>query len=166
MRTLLLLVLVAAFLPAAPPSAADIGSLDGILAALYDVISGDAGQERDWERFQGLFAPQARLIPIRRNAEGASLVPMTPAEFAERARKNTRTQGFYEQEFSRKTDQFGGLIHVFSTYRAKRGLTDKEPFARGINSIQAFHDGKRYWIVTVFWEQESKDRPLPQQYLK
>ena len=60
---------------------------------------------------------------------------------------------------------FGNMAHVFSTYESFRSKTDKTPFMRGINSIQLFHDGKRWWIINVFWKQESDDQPIPKKYL-
>ena len=36
--------------PAADP--ADVASIDAIITAVYDVISGDAGVARDWDRFR------------------------------------------------------------------------------------------------------------------
>ncbi len=57
--------------PAAPaPNPADVASVDAIVAALYDVISGPAGQARDWDRFRSLFHPSARLIPAGKNRQG------------------------------------------------------------------------------------------------
>ena len=37
---------------------------------------------------------------------------------------------------------------------------------RGINSIELFWDGKRWWIVTIFWQGEGPDNPLPEKYLR
>ncbi len=56
----------------APPTAdpADVESIDAIMTAVYDVISGEAGEARDWDRFMSLFIPEARLIPSGRNQEG------------------------------------------------------------------------------------------------
>ena len=48
----------------------DVESVDAIVAAVYDVISGPAGQERDWDRMRSLFVPGARLIPTFRDSTG------------------------------------------------------------------------------------------------
>jgi hypothetical protein len=74
--------------------------------------------------------------------------------------------GFFEAEVSRKTDQFGGVAQVFSTYESRKTLADEKPFMRGINSIQLWHDGKRWWILTVFWQPETPQLPIPEKYLK
>jgi len=36
---------------------------------------------------------------------------------------------------------------------------------RGINSIQLFYDGSRWWIVSIYWQQESPEYPIPEKYL-
>ena len=63
----------AARTPSAPPPVeaavpADVASPEAIVAALYQVISGDAGVARDWDRFRPLFHPTARLMPSGLNA--------------------------------------------------------------------------------------------------
>lgn len=145
----------------------DVSTLDGIIETLYAVISGPAGEARDWDRFHTLFIPEgARLVPSGRGPEGqASYQVWTPAEYAERAGPQLESGGFFEREIGRVTERFGNVVHVFSAYDSKRTLDDPEPFARGINSIQLFHDGSRYWIVTIFWDSERPDNLLPARYL-
>jgi len=46
-----------------PADAKDVATMEGILAALYEVISGPAGQRRNWDRMRTLFIPEAKLIP-------------------------------------------------------------------------------------------------------
>ena len=41
----------------------DVQSIESIMSALIDVISGSAKEERDWERFRYLFSEDAKLIP-------------------------------------------------------------------------------------------------------
>jgi hypothetical protein len=36
---------------------------------------------------------------------------------------------------------------------------------RGINSFQLFNDGKRWWILSVYWQHESAEYAIPQKYL-
>ena len=74
--------------------------------------------------------------------------------------------GFYEKEIARRTEQFGNIAHVWSIYESRHNEDDPEPFMRGINSIQLFNDGKRWWIVNIYWQQESAENPVPEKYLK
>lgn len=156
--------------PAAADGAdpADVATIDAIMAAVYDVISGDAGVKRDWKRFHSLFHPDARLIPTGRNPEtgryGALVI--TPDGYIERSGPLLEKNGFHEREIARKTDVYGNIAQVFSTYAAYRRADDKEPFMRGINSFQLLYDGNRWWVLTIFWQAESKDNPVPNKYLK
>lgn len=150
--------------PAANP--ADVATLDAIIAALYDVISGPAGK-RNWDRFRSLFAPGARLVAngVRPTGEVASRV-MTPEDYAQRSGAFFESNGFFEREAARHTDAFGNIAQVFSTYESLHAKDDAKPFQRGINSIQLMNDGKRWWIVTIFWQAEDEKNPIPVKYLK
>jgi hypothetical protein len=150
--------------PAANP--ADVASMDSIIAALYDVISGPAGKKRDWDRMRSLFIPGARLIPTgkRQSGEIVSRV-LTVEDYIKGSAKALEEGGFFEKEIARRTELYGNIAHVFSTYDSRRKSDDAKPFARGINSIQLMNDGKRWWIVTVFWQAEGPDNPLPEKYL-
>jgi hypothetical protein len=147
-------------------SPADVQSVDAILAALYDVISGPASQPRDWNRFRSLFVPDARLIPVRRSktGNGADVVPYTPEQYQERATPLFAQDGFFERGIHNTTESFGDIAQVFSTYES-RHTKDGAPFQRGINSIQLLKDGNRYWVVTILWDGESPTNPIPAKYL-
>jgi hypothetical protein len=152
----------------APPSekyAADVASADAIVAALYDVISGPAGQARDWDRFRNLFAPGARLIPAAPRRDGSAPVALSPDDYVQRVSDRFMKDGFFEREVSKRSDRFGTVAHVFSTYESRRARDDEKPMARGINSIQLMNHADRWWIVTVMWDQEREGNDIPAQYL-
>ncbi len=147
---------------------ADVSSIDSIMKAVYEVISGDAGAKRDWDRFRTLFYKDARLIPTGKNPQTGVVGARasTPDEYVEKNSPFFEKNGFFEKEISRKTDVFGNIAQVFSTYAAYKKSDDKEPFLRGINSFQLLYDGKRWWVMTIYWQAESKDDPIPAEYLK
>ncbi len=144
---------------------ADVQSVDAILGALYEVISGPAGQPRDWNRFRSLFIPDARLIPTHhsKTGPGADVLPLTVEQYQERATP-LLAAGFFERGIHNTTESFGDVVHVFSTYESRKSK-DGKPFQRGINSIQLLKDGNRYWVVTVFWDAETPTNPIPAKYL-
>jgi len=151
----------AAAAPAARPE--DVASIDAILAALYDVISGPAGQARDWDRFRSLFLPGAgRLVTVGKDPQTGARrqVTMDPRGYAERVGPRLERDGFFEREVGRREDRFGNIVHVFSAYESLHTLSDPQPFMRGVNSIQLYHDGTRWWIVTVFWDSTEAQRDL------
>jgi len=149
------------------PIASDFGSIDAIIAAAYDVISGPAGKKRDWDRERSLFYPGARLIPTAKPGRNDALMPqiLDVDGFIARAEPLFEKHGFYEKEIARRTEQFGRIVHVWSTYESRHDPSDAEPFMRGINSIQLFNDGRRWWIVSIYWQHESALHPLPDRYV-
>ncbi len=155
----------AAATPAANPS--DVASIDAILTALYDVISGPAGQKRNWDRMRSLFVPGARLMPTGRRPDGTrSMQVWTVDQYIERVGPQLEERGFFERELARRTERFGNIVHAFSTYDSKRLASDAQPFARGINSIQLWNDGQRWWVVSIFWEGERPDNQIPERYMQ
>ena len=169
----------------------DVASIDAIITAAYDVISGPAGKKRDWHRERSLFIPGARLIPTAKTAGdpppqgfGAvgkdvdfaagrvrptgGLAPqiLDVDGYIARAADYLEQNGFFEKEIARRTERFGNIAHVWSTYESRYNPDDDEPFMRGVNSIQLFYDGSRWWIVTIYWQQESSDNPIPEKYLE
>jgi len=144
----------------------DVATMDSTVAALYDVISGPAGK-RDWDRFRSLFIPGARLIPTgpRPTGEVGARV-LTVEDYIQRASEFFDKQGFFEREASRQVERFGNIAHIFSTYESRHAKDDPKPFQRGINSIQLMYDGKRWWVVTIFWQAEDDKNPIPSMYLR
>lgn len=176
--TLAFVLLTATFAAFAQPAAPaptpreadpkDVASLDSIMKAVYDVISGDAGQKRDWERFRSLFHPDAKLIPTNKSAQtgvtGARF--LTPNDYVTRSGPVLERDGFHERELARHVDIYGNIAQVFSTYHAFRKADDKTPFLRGINSFQLMNDGKRWWVISIYWQAETPDNKIPKKYLK
>lgn len=146
---------------------ADVASIDSIMKAVYDVISGDAGQARDWDRFRTLFYKDARMIPTGKNKDTGVVggTALSPDDYIKRA-EPFLLKGFHEREKARRIEQYGNIAHVFSTYESFHKKDDKEPFMRGINSFQLLNDGKRWWVVTIFWQGETPEAPIPKEYLK
>lgn len=146
--------------------ASKVSSIDSIIHNLYDVISGDPGVARDWNLFRYLFAEEARLIPSGPNPNGKQNIRViTPDEYIEMSGPWLLENGFHEVEMFRTTDCFGPICQAFSSYESFHQKSDSTPFMRGINSIQLFNDGTRWWIVSIFWAQESPDTPIPDEYL-
>ncbi len=150
-----------------PANPTDVTSIDAIITAAYDSISGPAGQKRDWARERSLFYPGARLIPTAKPEESNNLAPemLDVDGFIARVEPYFAEHRFYEKEIARRTEQFGQIAHVWSTYESRHNSDDPKPFMRGINSIQLFYDGGRWWIVTIYWQQESPEHPIPERYL-
>jgi hypothetical protein len=166
----LLLPVFAAAGQSAPATAAadarDVESIDAIITALYASISGPAGHPRQWDRMRSLMAPNARLVPTGRNREGqAVLRNWSVEEYIATAGPSLERDGFFEREIGRSMQRYGNVVHLLSAYDSKRTAADPEPFARGVNSIQLWFDGQRWYVVSIFWEAETPAHPIPAELL-
>jgi hypothetical protein len=149
-------------------NSADVASIDAIIKSSYETISGPAGQRRNWDRQRALFVPGARLIPtaVKAGENEGDLAPqlLDVDAYIARVEPLFHDNGFYETEVARRTEQFGHIAHVWSTYESRHRADDSEPFMRGINSFQLFHDGGRWWIVNIYWQHETTAHPIPEKY--
>ena len=143
---------------------ADVSSLDAILDAYYEVVSGPAGQPRDWARDSTLHHPDAVVTVVRTGADGETVIEPVDLAAYHAGAGGLAEAGFFEVEIARQVQQHGAVAHVWSTYESRLD-PDEEPFARGINSMQLFWDGERWHMLTIFWHQESEDTPIPAPYL-
>lgn len=142
----------------------DVDTLDHIMAAVYDVISGPAGP-RDWDRFRSLFYSGARLIPSWRDAKGVIHArSLSPEDYIDGGKAFFAKEGFFENSVANRIEIWDHMAHVWSTYES-RHAKDEKPFARGINSFQLFFDGTRWWVLNIYWEEEESGHPLPYKYL-
>jgi hypothetical protein len=152
---------LSAQVPAAKPE--DVKSIDSILVALYNVISGPAG-ERVWNRFRSLFLPGATLTSAGKDREGNIRVrPRSVEDYVKGAGGYFSQHGFFESPIVNRIHTFGNIAHVFSSYESRNAAAEA-PFARGINSLELAYDGKRWSIVSILWDEERPDNPLPQEF--
>jgi hypothetical protein len=148
------------------PRPEDVGTLDGIIAAFYDVISGSAGRPRQWARDRTLYIADVKFVSVAyRQSTGKPFAQvMSHQQYVDSANEEMVREGFFEREIHRVTEQFGSIAHVFSTYES-RAKADGPVIARGINSIELYYDGVRWWITGAQWEDETPAHPIPKSFL-
>jgi len=151
---------------------ADVESVDSLMAALYDVISGPAGKARDWDRFRSLFLPDGRLGVIRHppvdqtKSIPEDVVFLTPQDYIDRDAPFFQNNGFFEKGIANRVEEFGNLVSVWSTYESRHAADDPKPFVRGINSLQIIKAQGRYWVASIIWDDERSGVTVPEKYLK
>jgi hypothetical protein len=140
----------------------DVNSIENIVTAFYEVVTGPAGTPRQWERDRGLYMPGARLVSIGINAGQSQphAKVMTHEEFVENADPVMVRDGFYEKETNRLIQRFGNVAHVWSTYESRQTL-DGPVRERGVNSLALYNDGTRWWITSVLWDVERSGNVIP-----
>jgi hypothetical protein len=150
--------------PDAMLASPDYTSIDGVVRALYENLSGPAGP-RPWDRVRALYADEARLMVVRRLTDGDVALDVFDLDaYAASRAPFFAANSFYETEVARRVERFGSLAHVFSTYESRRE-PDTAPFMRGINSIQLVWQRERWWVLSVLWQQEATDVRIPDRYL-
>jgi hypothetical protein len=151
----------------------DVDTVDHLVASLYDVVSGPAGQ-RDWDRFRALFVPDGRLAWIvpesaatkDKPARKGDAVFLTPDMFMQQNDPYFRTNGFFERSIAIRVDEFGNLVEVWSTKESRNAKDDAQPSSRGIDSFQIVHAHGRFWIASLIFDDERPGVTLPAKYLK
>ncbi len=143
-------------IPMANPE--DVKSEDAIIKSLYSVISGPAGEKRNWDRFRSLFTPKGTLAAVVKNRAGKVVTAnMTPEDYITRSGPYIEENGFFERESKRKSMRSYDLVNVLSEYESRKKLDDRKPFETGTNSIQLYFDGSRWYIHSILWQ----DKPKP-----
>lgn len=152
---------VAAPVAISTPDPAEVATPEAIVETLYKVISGPAGP-RDWPKLRGLAVPGASFI-VAGAKDGVAKVRMLSVEdYVASAGKAMAAQGFYEHGVIGEVWRYAHIATVTSPYASRHAPGDT-PFARGINHFQLLNDGKRWWVVSIYWEGESAAFPLPPQ---
>lgn len=151
--------------PGAVPDAGEFASPDALVTAVYAAISGPAG-ERDWAHFRTLFLPDARFTRTRPQPDGTRAVnSMSVDDFINTAGDYFKKEGFYESAVVNRVFRYGRMVDALSSYESRHAPGEK-PFARGINSMQMINDGTRWWMVSIAWDDERADNPMPKEFLK
>jgi hypothetical protein len=145
-----------------PPRPEDVSSIDNIVKASYETISGGVGAPRQWGRDRSLYDPNVRFVSINIDPHTKAVLTHSEShqEFVDAADAFMVKEGFQERELRHVTKQFGNVATVLSSYEGSVASTGKV-VTRGVNIFQLYYDGKRWWILSMVWDEERSDNPLP-----
>ena len=138
-------------------------TLEEIPKAIDAAVSGPAGKDRACLR--ELLLPEARLAPITKAEDGSFAPHVLTLDGWTEAVKKRGDVVLYEHQVKVSSEVYGHVAHLWSTYELRLGKPDGSPDVRGINSIQAVYDGKRWRILEILWQAETPDLPVPAKYL-
>ena len=146
------------------PRPEDVGSVDGIMRAFYEVTNVMPGAPRQWGRDRTLYVPWIRFVALGSGTTGRPAVTVwTHPEFVA-ATDPLLEKGFVEREIHRTTRRYGNMVHVDSTYETLIG-TGAPVRGRGVNSLDLYFDGQRWWVASVVWQSEDASHPIPAELL-
>lgn len=153
---------VSAQMPSADP--ADVGTIEGIVAAYYDVISGPAGRPRQWQRDSTLYMPGATFVAMQERDGKPLAEAMTPEEFRRAFNADFVEKGFLETEIGYRIERFGNVAQVRSVYETRRAAKARL-LGRGVNYLLLYWDGMRWWITGAVWDDERPGTKLPKSWI-
>jgi hypothetical protein len=151
--------------PVIPARAEDVGTIEGIVKASYEAISGGAGVPRDWGRDRTLFDPNSRSVAVEVNPKTGAISThaKTEQDFADEADAWMVKNGFTERELGHEIKRYGNVATVLSSYEGKTAAG--KSVSRGVNIFQLYFDGKRWWILSMVWDEERPGNPIPPELL-
>jgi hypothetical protein len=146
------------------PRADDVGSVEGVLRAFYEVTNVAPGAPRQWARDRTLYVPWIRFVALGPGSTGRPEVTVWTHDEFVAASDPLFEKGFLEREIHRVTRRYGNMVHVDSTYETLAG-TGSPVRGRGVNSLDLYFDGQRWWVASVVWQSEDAAHPIPAELL-
>ena len=141
----------------------DLATLDGLFEALYSSISGPPGGQ-DFELSRRIHHPDARLVRTRLDARGRPVaLSFSVDEYEANVRGLLSDMHFHEIETARRTVRFGNVAQAFSAYEARDRPEGGALIKRGLNFAHLFHDGRRWWLMHLIWDDERKGVTVPRE---
>ena len=131
----------------------DTSSIDSIVNAYYEVVSGPEGFIYDADRDTNI------------HADGALITKVFPDGSFQRHDLSTEQamisvpydQAFFEYEVDRRIERYGNIAHEWSEIEM-RTSPEAEPYSGGFNSISLYFKDDRWWISS--WSTQYKDPSL------
>lgn len=145
--------------------AGPFSTIDNLISRMYQVISSETVGNRNWDVFRKLFRSEARINALGKDHRGQErYISLTVEDYIRGAEASFQKQSLKEQEIGRIVEEYGDMVHVFSSYETK-DITSEKVLQRGINSIQLIFREERYWIVSLLFNPETKENPISARYL-
>lgn len=141
--------------------AKDVQSIDAIIDAYYEVISGSSKDPWQFERDKFLHSENA--VIIRLDDQGNATFNSLEAEYIPMGLQPR--EDLYEIELKRKVSHFGNIAQVWSAFEIR---TDREvpTNTRGLNSIQLHFENGRWYIDSWTLQMETDNNSLVKEFLR
>ena len=146
------------------PQSSDVSSIEAIVAASLESLSGPVGAPRQWPRYLSLLDPHARLVSVTFDPKAGTPKTnrMSRDEYVRYANDYLVSAGFVDRKLGCVTSRYGNVATARCGFE---GLEQARRVERGVAIYQLYFDGKRWWILSVVWDQERPGNPIPAELL-
>jgi hypothetical protein len=141
--------------------AEDVKSIDAIINAYYDVVSGSSSDPWEFERDKFIHSERAVITRLDENGKAeshtleAEYIPigLSPKE------------DFYENELKRIVSKCGNIAQVWSAFEIRTEPETKSNI-RGLNSVQLHFEDGRWFIDSWTCEMESEKSSVVTEFMR
>lgn len=134
--------------PSAMPAEGDEFQIRATVLAVYNVLSGPAGR-RDWDRFEALFAPGARIVTF--GADGVAS-PATPKEYAAAMTPKFSAAPWFQRPADTRVMHEGNVAQVWSAYELREAASQEQPAGRGVASFAFVRICGEWKVESLIWQ--------------
>jgi hypothetical protein len=134
----------------------DTSRIESVIQTFYEVISGPAGHERDWDKMRALFVPGASLVSSSVALGASPPEAIDVGAYVRRLAAWANQQGFFETGHIHRIEMFGNIATVVSMYEARHHPDESEPFRRGVCFMQMLGDGEQWRLTSMIWRDDGK----------
>ncbi|SCZ00860.1 nuclear transport factor 2 family protein [Alkaliphilus peptidifermentans] len=122
----------------------------------YKIISGSAGERRNWNEFKSLFfSEDSSLASMKYNADKECITKgMDVESYIVGLCDFLKSNDFYEYGFNYEIKVIGSIASVYSEYAAKRKKEDSNIIKSGVNLVQLIHNGHEWKIHSMLWQDQ------------
>lgn len=141
-----------------------MGTIEAVIDASLQALSGPVGAPRDWARYLRLFDPAARLVSTSINDQGETVITRWDLDSYETDADDYLVKtGFEDRKLACVPTRFGNVAAVRCSFE---GLEQSKIVERGVAMYQLYNDGERWWITSVVWDRERPGNLIPSEFLQ
>lgn len=138
----------------------ETAAVEATIHAVYDVISGPVGEERDFERMRALYMDGAAMGAVGPGPDGQGRGRViTLDDYIERSGPWLVENGFVEVPTRTDISVWGEIATARSAYEGTNSATG-ETFLIGVNFITLFKIEGEWKIASILWRTETDDWPV------
>ncbi len=158
-------IAASADLPIGPVNVQDVSTIEGIITASYEALSGPPGKRRDWARYRSLCDPDVRLVSASGDSKTGKtkIIRWNLQKYIHDVDGYLVGTGFEDKKLACVPKLYGNVATVLCGFE---GREQSKLVERGVAIYQIYNDGSRWWITSVIWDREHPGNPIPSELQK